>query len=217
MPAIGTDGDFHPRFIIVRGSPGIGKSTISSKIVSLNSAKKKSHLIIDNFQLLDGRAPCKDKEKLAIRNAALIAKNMLLEGFDVVAEYVFDDLEDLEYFTSKVSEAAPKVEFYLQRFYLDAPLEKVIKRNQSRSGKRGEYMNAPLLRKLYGAVSKTRGAVDGEIVFDTTLYSAKQSAKYILSYVEAFRNGTERVTMTLPAKDMERSLELNSPSDLVRP
>ena len=31
-----------PRFIILRGSPGIGKSTVTSKVSGLNSAKKKT-------------------------------------------------------------------------------------------------------------------------------------------------------------------------------
>ena len=35
---------------------------------------------------------------------------------------------------------------------------KSSKRNQSRSGKRGEYMSVPLLRKLYAKTSDTKGA-----------------------------------------------------------
>lgn len=83
-----------PRLIILRGSPAVGKSTIASKVASLDSAKKKTHIAVDNFQTYDLRPMSKDREKLAIRNSALLAKNFLLEGFDVVVDYVFDDIED---------------------------------------------------------------------------------------------------------------------------
>ena len=51
MPAILTENLQLPRLIILRGSPAVGKSTIASKVASLNSAKKKAHVAIDNFQL----------------------------------------------------------------------------------------------------------------------------------------------------------------------
>lgn len=198
-----------PRLIILRGSPAVGKSTIAAKVASLDSAKKKTHIAVDNFQLYDLRPMSKDREKLAIRNAALLAKNFLIEGFDVVVDYVFDDIEDQKQFMSFIfGEQLGKIEtIYVQQFYLDAPIEKVVKRNQSRSGKRGEYMNVPLLRKLYARISETKGLVKHEVIIDTTKYSAKQCAKYILSNREAYKNDEILETVLLPEKDLARALE----------
>ena len=209
MPVLTNENINVPRLIILRGSPAVGKSTIASKVASLNSAKKKTYIAIDNFQIYDLRPMSKDREKLAIRNSALLAKNFLIEGFDVVIDYVFDDVEDQKYFIDFIfGEKLGKLEtIYVQQFYLDAPIDKIIKRNQSRSGKRGEYMNVPLLRKLYARTSETKGAIKHEVVIDTTQYSAKQCAKYILSYREAYKNNKQLEIVQLPEKDLARALE----------
>ena len=134
MPVLMNENMEVPRLIILRGSPAVGKSTIASKVASLNSAKKKTHIAIDNFQTYDLRPMSKDREKLAIRNAALLVKNFLLEGFDVVADYVFDDIEDQRQFMDFIfgDQLGTLDTIYVQQFYLDAPIEKIVKRNQSR-------------------------------------------------------------------------------------
>lgn len=207
MPILLHDGTEIPRLIILRGSPAVGKSTIASKVASLNSAKKKSYIPVDNFQLYDFRQMSTSREKLAIRNASLLTKNFLIEGFDVVVDYVFDDLESHRDFLNFVlsSELKKLDTIYIQQFYLDAPLEKIIKRNQSRSGKRGEYMNLPLLRKLYAKTSATKRMIEHEFILDTTKYSAKQCAEYILSYTGAYRNDTTFEEVLLPEKDLHRA------------
>lgn len=209
MPVLMNENVEVPRLIILRGSPAVGKSTIASKVASLNSAKKKTHIAVDNFQTYDLRPMSKDREKLAIRNSALLAKNFLLEGFDVVVDYVFDDVEDQRQFMDFIfgEKLGTLNTIYVQQFYLDAPIEKIVKRNQSRSGKRGEYMNVPLLRKLYARTSETKGMIEHEVILDTTKYSAKQCAKYILSYKEAYKNDEILETVQLPEKDLARALE----------
>lgn len=209
MPVLMNENVEVPRLIILRGSPAVGKSTIASKVASLNSAKKKTHIAVDNFQTYDLRPMSKDREKLAIRNSALLAKNFLLEGFDVVIDYVFDDVEDQRQFMDFIfgDKLGTLDTIYVQQFYLDAPIEKIVKRNQSRSGKRGEYMNVPLLRKLYARTSETKGMIEHEVILDTTKYSAKQCAKYILSYKEAYKNDETLETVQLPEKDLARALE----------
>lgn len=209
MPVLMNENVEVPRLIILRGAPAVGKSTIASKVASLNSAKKKTHIAVDNFQTYDLRPMSKDREKLAIRNSALLAKNFLLEGFDVVVDYVFDDVEDQRQFMDFIfgDKLGMLDTIYVQQFYLDAPIDKIVKRNQSRSGKRGEYMNVPLLRKLYARTSETKGMIEHEVILDTTKYSAKQCAKYILSYKEAYKNDETLETVHLPEKDLARALE----------
>ena len=196
MPVLMNENVEVPRLIILRGAPAVGKSTIASKVASLNSAKKKTHIAVDNFQTYDLRPMSKDREKLAIRNSALLAKNFLLvEDQRQFMDFIFGDkLGMLD-------------TIYVQQFYLDAPIDKIVKRNQSRSGKRGEYMNVPLLRKLYARTSETKGMIEHEVILDTTKYSAKQCAKYILSYKEAYKNDETLETVQLPEKDLARALE----------
>lgn len=210
MPVITSEGVEFPRLIIIRGAPAVGKSTVASKVASLNSAKKKAYIAVDNFQLYDLRPMSRDREKLAIRNAALLVRNFLHENFDVVVDYVFDEPADQAEFMSFVlsSGTGSPCTVYTQQFFLDAPIERIIKRNQSRSGKRGEYMNVPLLRKLYTKTSQTKCSVKHEVIIDTTKYSAKQCAKYILSSREAYRNNDFLETVQLPDKDMARTLEI---------
>ena len=209
MPVITKNNEEVPRLIIIRGAPAVGKSTIAKKVAALNSAKKKTYLAVDNFQTYDLRSMSKDREKLAICNAALLAKNFLLEGFDTVVDYVFDDIDDLKKFIEFIfSDTLGKIDtIYVQEFYLDAPIEQIVKRNQSRSGKRGEYMNTALLKRLYAKTSATKGLLAHEAVIDTTRYSAKQCARYILSNQEAYQNNLTLETVQLPLKDLERSLK----------
>ena len=68
-------------------------------------------------------------------------------------------------------------------------------------------MNVPLLRKLYARTSETKGMIEHEVILDTTKYSAKQCAKYILSYKEAYKNDETLETVQLPEKDLARALE----------
>lgn len=198
-----------PRLMILRGSPGVGKSTVSSKVCAINSAKKKTYISVDAMQHMDLRAQSKNKEKLGIKNAGLLAQSFLSEGFDVVLDYVFDETEDLTTLVDSIYDGLAKtsVRFYLQMFYLDAPIERVVKRNQSRSGKRGEYMNTALLRKLYNKVELTKGTVPHEIIINTTSLSAKQTARTIISCNKALLNGIDPMDVVLPEVDVARALE----------
>lgn len=198
-----------PRLMIVRGSPGIGKSTVSKAINKINSAAKKTYVSVDAMQHLDLRSPSRNRERLGVKNAALLAASFLEEGFDVVVDYVFDMEEDYNDLLSKIREYCihRTVDYFLQTFFLDAPLEKVLKRNQSRSGKRGEYMNTALLKKLYAKVSEKRGQFAGEQIIDTSSLSPKQTARTIISCAEGHINGTEAATLDLCDADKARALE----------
>lgn len=194
-----------PRLMILRGAPGVGKSTISKSINKINSANKRTYISVDAIQHLDLRNPSKSKEQLGIKNAALLVGSFLSEGFDVVLDYVFDNTEDIDITLDVIRKF--NVDFFLQIFYLDAPIECVVKRNQSRSGKRGEYMNTALLRKLYVKVSNTKGVIPSEKVMNTYGLSAKQTARTIVSDPRGFLNGNEEKIMILSDKDSARALE----------
>lgn len=210
MPAIKKNGKemtMIPRLIILRGSPGVGKSTVSKSINKINSASKKTYISVDAMQHLDLRPQSKNKEKLGIKNSAVLSASFLEEGFDVVLDYVFDDVDDIENVLKIIRSSIGENEFFVQKFYLDAPLEKVLKRNQSRSGKKGEYMNTALLKKLYAKVDATKGTVPNEVIINTTPLSAKQSARMIISFGKGLLNGVDSMTLSLPEEDRNRALE----------
>ena len=214
MPVIKKEGPesvYIPRLIILRGSPGVGKSTISKSINKINSATKKTYISVDAMQHLDLRNPSKNKEKLGIKNAAILATSFLEEGFDVVMDYVFDEPKDIENVVNIIRSGMDKAKFnfFMQIFYLDAPLDKVIKRNQSRSGKRGEYMNTALLKKLHAKVDSTKGSITSEVIIDTSPLSAKQTARTIISSAIGKMNGVEQVDVSLTEDDMNRALDLD--------
>ena len=200
---------FIPRLMVLRGSPGVGKSTVSKSINKINSAAKKTYISVDAMQHLDLRNPSKNKEKLGIKNAAILSASFLEEGFDVVLDYVFDETEDIEETIDVIRSRMNTKEnpFFVQLFYLDAPLDKVVKRNQSRSGKKGEYMNTALLKKLYAKVESTKGSVADEVVLDTAPLSAKQTARMIISNAHGKINGVEIADMQLTEEDMNRALD----------
>lgn len=215
MPAFKKDSEVSiPRLMILRGSPGIGKSTVSKSINKINSAVKKTYVSVDAMQHMDLRAPSKNKEKLGIKNAAILSASFLEEGFDVVLDYVFDDIEDISSTIEIIAKYLDgKCDFFVQKFYLDAPIEKVVKRNQLRSGKRGEYMNTALLKKLYSKVSATKGTVENEIVIDSSQLSAKQTARTIISCRMGCINGMEYIEAELPEADLARAMETDDEGD----
>ena len=169
------------KLIIIRGVPGVGKSTISKKIISMLKVSKKAYIPVDDFQLFDFRSPSNNKEKLAIKNAALLVRNFLIEGFDVVVDYAFDNAINYEKFITFIlkdtSENISEMNVY--KFYIDAPIETIIRRNNSRENP----MKVILLKKLHDRIVATKGAIYNEIIVDSTKYSAKQCAKNILDSI----------------------------------
>ncbi len=212
MPVLTEEGIECPRLIILRGSPAIGKTTLAKKIASMNPAKKKAHIPVDDFQLYDARKPSLMRERFAIRNAAILTKSFLLEDFDAVVDYVFDNIEDEEGFMSLIlgDEFGKLNDIYVQKFYLDASLETVLKRNQSRRGKRGEYMAIPLLKKLYAKTDITKGKVKNEVVLDTSDWGVEKTARLVLSYDKAYKNDEEFANVIFSQKNTKESQEVES-------
>lgn len=68
-------------------------------------------------------------------------------------------------------------------------------------------MNIALLKKLYAKTSVTKGMLSHEAIIDTSKYSAKQCARYILSNQEAYLNDQTLETVLLPEKDLARAME----------
>lgn len=166
-----------PRVIIIRGTPGTGKSTVAQKVVHLlKGTTKKAYIPIDDLQHLDLRNGCKDKFKLGIFHAALLCRSFIQEGFNIVVDYVFD--ADLDFFVDKLfrSHATVLPPCKVQIFYVDATFETIKKRNKERK----DSMPLPVLTELYEACNAQKGRFPGEVVIDSTKLSPKGTAKAIL-------------------------------------
>ena len=123
------------RVIILKGSPGVGKSFTSRKLISRMGKSKIARIPIDEMLHFDQRKTLtKDKLKLAKFHTAIMVRSFLREGFDVVIEYTFDITEHLEFLIDKIkhshAEKLSKSDIYV--FHLTASIEEVRKRNKTR-------------------------------------------------------------------------------------
>jgi hypothetical protein len=171
-----------PRILILRGPPGVGKSTVAQKVISLVPSSKVALVSIDVLQHMDRRNVSRDKLKLGIYHAVLICRSFAREGFTTVVEYTFD--RDLDFFLEKIFQphSGPPTPCLVQLFYLDAQFDIVARRNASRP----DPMPVSTLRKIYGETDSGKGNFS-ECLIDTSprTMSSKRIATTILAYDKA--------------------------------
>lgn len=158
--------------IILKGPPGVGKSHTARKLVARLPGTKKAIIGVDDILHIDQRGLSADKAKLATFHAALVTRSFLREGFDVVIEYTFDLTAHLEFLIDKLQhshvEHIPQARIHT--FHLSASIEEVQKRNGSRRDG-SDPLPEPSLRRLHATCEATAGAVQDEVVLDTTRMS----------------------------------------------
>ncbi|MBU0596006.1 ATP-binding protein [Candidatus Bipolaricaulota bacterium] len=154
--------------VILKGSPGVGKSYVARKLIARLPSRKRALIAVDELLHVDQRPLSRDKLRLAKFHAAIMTRSFLREGFDVVIEYTFDLTEDLEFLLEKISRshAEPLHPSKVFVVHLSAPFDKVVQRNANRRDG-SDPMKASLLKKLHGVCEATAGKVDGELVIDT--------------------------------------------------
>lgn len=174
------------RVIILKGSPGVGKSFTARKLISRLGTTKIARISIDEVLHFDQRKSLsKDKLKLAKFHTAIMVRSFLQEGFDVVIEYTFDIPEHLEFLIDKIrrshTEQIPVSDVHV--FHLTASIKEVAKRNKTRKGG-SDPLPVGTLKKLYNSCEKTAGKVNGEIIIDTNRAPAKRTVERILEAVK---------------------------------
>jgi predicted kinase len=173
------------RVIILKGSPGVGKSFTARKLISRLKTEKIARISIDEVLHFDQRKSLtKDKLKLAKFHTAIMVRSFLREGFDVVIEYTFDIPEHLEFMIDKIkrshSEEIPASDIRI--FHLTASIEEVAKRNKTRKDGT-DPLPAGTLKKLYKLCESTAGLVEGEIIIDTDKAPVKKAVERIMESV----------------------------------
>jgi tRNA uridine 5-carbamoylmethylation protein Kti12 len=155
--------------IILKGSPGVGKTYTARKLVPKLKNKKTALISIDQLLHLDNRSLNRDKLKLSKFHSALLVRSFLREKFDVIIEYTFDISEHLEFMIEKMQhshvEDIPKANIYV--FHLSASWNEIMKRNKNRRDG-SDPMPEDVLKNVYEECERTVGRINGEVVLDTT-------------------------------------------------
>ena len=172
------------KVIILKGSPGIGKSFTARKLISQLKNKKAALISVDEILHIDQRNLTNDKLKLAKFHAAILARSFIQEGFDVIIEYTFDIPDHLNFMIEKIKrshvEKLPQTSVHV--FHLTAKLDEVVKRNKTRRDG-SDPLPVNVLKKLYGFCETSAGIVEGEIVIQTDKVSVKKVVDQILGTI----------------------------------
>ncbi len=173
------------RVIILKGPPGVGKSFTSRKLISRLNTTKIARISIDEVLHFDQRRTLtRDKLKLAKFHTAIMVRSFLREGFNVVIEYTFDIIEDLEFLINKIkrshTEQIPASDIHI--FHLTASIEEVTKRNKTRKDG-SDPLPIGTLKRLYKSCENTAGQVKGEIILDTDKAPVKKAVERIMETI----------------------------------
>lgn len=171
--------------IILKGSPGVGKSFTARKLISQLKGNKIALIAIDELLHIDQRNLSEDKLRLAKFHAAILTRSLLRENFNVIIEYTFDIPSHLDFMIDKIkhshAEKLPKADIHI--FHLTAKLDEVIKRNQNRKDG-SDPLPINILKKLYSYCEKTAGQVDGEIIIQTDKIPLKKVVDKIVERIK---------------------------------
>lgn len=171
--------------IILKGSPGVGKSFTARKLISQLKGRKVALISIDELLHIDQRNLSEDKLRLAKFHAAILTRSLLSEKFDVIIEYTFDIPSHLEFMIDKIKhshvEKLPKADIHI--FHLTAKLNEVIKRNKSRKDGT-DPLPENILKKLYNSCENTSGKVEGEMIITTDRIPLKEVVGQILETIK---------------------------------
>lgn len=172
------------KVIILKGSPGIGKSFTARKLISQLKNKKVALISVDELLHIDQRNLTEDKLKLAKFHTAILTRSFIQEDFDVIIEYSFDIPDHLNFMIDKIKhshvEKLPKPDIHI--FHLTAKLEEVLKRNKTRRDG-SDPLPANVLKKLYNSCENTAGKVEGEIIIQTNKVPLKKIVDQILKTI----------------------------------
>jgi len=173
------------RVIILKGSPGVGKSYISRKLIPKLKNSRAAIISIDEVLHFDQRSLKEDKLKLAKFHAAIMARSFLREGFDIIIDYTFDIVPHLEFLIDKIqhshTEVIPECKLFI--FHLTADIKDVTKRNKTRRDG-SDPLPEGILKRLYNGCEKTIGKIKDEIVIDTTKNSSSKIVNQIIEAVK---------------------------------
>ncbi len=172
------------KVIILKGSPGVGKSFTARKIISTLKNSMLALISVDELLHIDQRKLNEDKLKLAKFHASIIARSFLRERFDVIIEYTFDIPAHLEFLIDKLKhshvEKLPQAD--IRVYHLTAKLNNVIKRNKSRRDG-SDPLPRKVLERLYKKCELTAGNVNGEVILQTDKIPLKRVVQQILATI----------------------------------
>ncbi len=172
------------KIIILKGSPGVGKSFTARKLISLYENKKIALISIDELLHIDQRNLSKVKLRLAKFHAVILTRSFIQKDFDVIIEYTFNISDHLNFMIDKIRRSRGKKiqKSTIHIFHLTAKWEEVIKRNNTRRDG-SDPLPANVLKKLYNSCENKAGKVEGEIIIQTNKTSVEKIVDQIFDAI----------------------------------
>ena len=146
------------KVVLIRGCSGVGKTTICKLLSS--KMPKVAFINVDKLRnMVSDREITPEQMTLGVQNAAILAKNFIAHGYDVLIEHMFEESSDIDLVCDTLKSEIPVILITLK-----APLHVLIQRDKSRDeynrlNERVEYLN-----NLMEASNEKRG-----LFIDTSL------------------------------------------------
>ncbi len=157
------------QFIILRGNPATGKSTIAEELrKNFNKKTAVIHTIVFYFQIVNGDSP-----EIAMENTRRIVDNYLKNGYNVILEGTlsYKDKKGKLYLDNFIK-LGNKYNINAKVFFLKADLNVLINREKKR-----KLISLNRLKYLYNITNKSKNNKD--IFIDTTKISIEVVIKKI--------------------------------------
>ncbi|MGD6993904.1 AAA family ATPase [Sutcliffiella horikoshii] len=162
---------------IISGPCGVGKSTVTKGL-----ARKLERAVLVEGDLISamfvGEPPWEEKLSIVWQNLSSLTKNFLLNGYDVVIDYVVED--ELEWFCKELHQTGVDVtlHYFVLRADPDALVERITKRGDTGMISRSLELLHQLENKeenaphLYDTTNKEPNVIIEEIANNITRYSS---------------------------------------------
>ena len=156
--------------ILLRGPAGVGKSTIGG-LLQTALGEGWAHLDIDRLKHVMSKESSEQRSRIAHDVANYFLEQLFSQKYQVIAEEIF-----FEPYFHQVVELCRQHNIRVHQFFLTAPLDVLLKRDQDRAVKTKGYEN---ISKLFSLIQP----LGTETVIDTTKYTPTEIVQQIMQHI----------------------------------
>lgn len=168
------------KVVIINGPAGVGKTTISKAL----AAKYQNSACIEGDQLkhfIVNRDSNIVAGRLSYKNGATLIHNFILANYEcVIFEYVFENIDAIDYFLSFLKKEIPIFWFTLHASLKTVKARELVRANRERLGDR--------IDECYKGVMGS-GALKYGLAIDTEMLSKAKIVEIIVTHIENNPNG----------------------------
>jgi adenylylsulfate kinase-like enzyme len=158
------------KLILLRGPAGAGKSTLGEMLKD-TLGESWVHLDIDKIKHFISGKSSETRSTIGHNVANYFMEQLFQNGFNVIAEEIFR-----EGYYKQVLEKCKKQNIQTYQFFLSAPLDTLVQRDQDREGKTKGREDVELLHGLIKPL-------EGEAVLDANTQNQNDLVKTIIEAV----------------------------------